>query len=139
MKMTEARGRLVAVGGAEDREGETIILKEFLRLSGGPRARILVVTYSTDEATSADQYVRLFKRLGADDTHRVAVNNRERANAPSVVESVKRATGLYFTGGDQLDITSLFGGTEFQRVMHERYEQGLVVGGTSAGAAMMGN
>jgi cyanophycinase len=140
MELTEARGRLVAVGGAEDREGECEILKEFIKLAGGPRAHLLVVTYSTDEAVSADQYVRLFKRLGVDDTHRVAINGRDRANAPSVVKLVKRATGLYFTGGDQLDITSLFGGTEFQRVMHERYEKdGLVIGGTSAGASMMGN
>ena len=64
---------------------------------------------------------------------------REDAGAPEALEKIGQATALYFTGGDQLHITALMGGTEMQKLIHERHAKGLVIGGTSAGAAMMSN
>lgn len=140
MNLTEARGKLVVVGGAEDREGDCLILKEFIRFSKGPKARIVVITAATDqpEEVGAD-YMKVFRHLGVDEVKVVDVSSRGDALAESSLEAIEKATGLYFTGGDQLHITSLIGGTPMQKLMHERYEKGLVIGGTSAGAAMMGN
>jgi cyanophycinase len=140
MGLSEARGRLVAVGGAEDKEGDCVILKEFVRLAKGARARVVVMTVATDHPEEVGrEYRNVFRRLGVDDTEVVDVSAREDAGAPEALEKIGQATALYFTGGDQLHITALMGGTEMQKLIHERHAKGLVIGGTSAGAAMMSN
>jgi cyanophycinase len=140
MGLSEARGRLVAVGGAEDKEGDCVILKEFIRLAKGARARIVVMTVATDHPEEVGrEYKSVFRRLGVDDTEVVDVSSREDAGKPEALEKIRQATALYFTGGDQLHITALLGGTEMQKLIHERHAKGLVIGGTSAGAAMMSN
>lgn len=140
MELSEARGRLVAIGGGDIREGDAPLLKEFIKLAKGPRARVVVMTVATDEpAAAAAEYKSAFKRLGVDDVRAVDVSSRADTLKPEALEAVEQATGLFFTGGDQLHITSLVGGTEMQRVIARRYERGLVIGGTSAGAAMMSN
>lgn len=140
MELSEARGRLVAIGGGDIREGDAPLLKEFIKLARGPRARVVVMTVATDDpAAAAAEYRTAFRRLGVDDVKAVDVSSRADTLRPDALEAVEHATGLFFTGGDQLHITSLLGGTEMQALMHRRYERGLVVGGTSAGAAMMSN
>jgi cyanophycinase len=140
MELSEARGRLVAVGGAEDKGGDCVILKEFVRLAKGAKARVVVMTVATDHPDEVGrEYRNVFRRLGVDDTEMVDVSSREDAVAPEALEKIERATALYFTGGDQLHITALLGGTEMQKLIHKRHAKGLVVGGTSAGAAMMSN
>ena len=140
MELSEARGRLVAIGGGDIREGDAPLLKEFIKLAKGPRARVVVMTVATDDpAAAAAEYGAAFKRLGVDDVKAVDVSSRADTLAPESLEAVEKATGLFFTGGDQLHITSLIGGTEMQALMHRRYERGLVIAGTSAGAAMMSN
>src|ERR671917_1247128 len=140
MGLSEARGRLVAIGGGDIREGDAPLLKEFIKLARGPRAKIVVMTVATDDpAAAATEYRAAFNRLGVDDVKAVDVSSRADARKPEALEAIKEATGLFFTGGDQLHITSLVGGTEMQRLVGRRYERGLVIGGTSAGAAMMSN
>jgi cyanophycinase len=140
VELSEARGRLVVIGGAEDKEGESRILKEFLRLAKGPKARLVVVTAATDHPEEVGaEYKAAFNRLGADSVQVVDVSSRRDATSEAAIRAIKEATGLFFTGGDQLHVTSLIGGTEMQRVIHHRHERGMVIAGTSAGAAMMGN
>ncbi len=140
MKLSEARGKLVVIGGAEDKRKDCTILKEFLRMAHGARARIVVMTVATNSPEEVgEEYCALFKKLGVDDVEYVDVSSRADAADEKSIEKIRRATGLFFTGGDQLHVTSLLGGTEMQKVVHERYEKGTVIGGTSAGAAMMSN
>jgi cyanophycinase len=140
MELSEARGRLVAIGGGDIKSGDAPLLKEFVKLARGPKARVVVMTVATDDpAAAAGEYRAAFKKLGIDDVRVVDVSTRADAARPEALEAIEQATGLFFTGGDQLHITSLLGGTEMQRLIHRRYERGLVVGGTSAGAAMMSN
>jgi cyanophycinase len=140
MKLSEARGKLVIVGGAEDKEDECLILKEFTRLAKGAKSRIVLMTVATNHpAEVSREYRAVFRRLDVDDIEVVDVSTREDAALHESLEKIKQATALYFTGGDQLHITSLLGGTEMQKLIHERYERGLLIGGTSAGAAMMSN
>lgn len=140
MELIKVRGRLIAIGGGEDKEKDCRILKEFVRLAGGETARIAVMTTATDhpEETGAE-YKRVFKRLGAKHVEAIDVSHRADAMKPESIEAAKRATGIFFTGGDQLHITSLMGGTDLQRAVIEAYENDTIVAGTSAGAAMMGN
>ncbi|HEX8503148.1 MAG TPA: cyanophycinase [Pyrinomonadaceae bacterium] len=140
MELSEARGKLVAIGGGDITGGDAPLLREFVKLAKGPRARVVVMTVATDEpAAAAAEYKAAFGRLGVDDVKAVDVSSRADALRPDSLEAIGHATGLFFTGGDQLHITSLLGGTEMQALIHRRYERGLVVGGTSAGAAMMSN
>jgi cyanophycinase len=140
MELSSASGKLLLIGGGEDKEGDCTILKEFVRLSKGAKARIVVMTVATDHpAESGAEYKKVFKRLGVDDVQAVDVSQREDAHAEKGLEAIKRATGIFFTGGDQLHITALLGATEMDKAMRRRCEKGAVLAGTSAGAAMMSN
>jgi cyanophycinase len=85
------------------------------------------------------EYKKVFKRLGVADVKVVDVSSREDTGSTKAMSAIEEATGLFFTGGDQLHITALLGGTEMDRIIKERVGKGLVLGGTSAGAAMMSN
>ena len=140
MKLTEARGILMAIGGAEERTPESPILKEFVRLAGGKRANIVVMTVATDSPEEVGaEYIEVFEKIGVKTVQAVDVSSRADAIAEENIKAVRESSGLFFTGGDQLHITSLIGGTELQKAIHEIYEKGVIIGGTSAGAAMMSN
>lgn len=137
--MSNNRGQLVIVGGAEDKEGDCIILREFVRRAGGTKARIVVMTAATSLPEEVgNNYVRIFERLGVEDVRVLDTQERRDSEEPRAVEAIEQATGVYFTGGDQARIIRAIKGTPLDEAIHRRYqEEGLVVGGTSAGAAMM--
>ncbi len=138
MKSQRQAGPLVIIGGAEDRQGPCSILAEFVRLSGGPKARLVVLTVASEHPREAGaEYLAVFQRLGAKDVQVVDVREREQAVAPELVTALEQATGVFFTGGNQLRITNLLGGTPADQVLHRRHEEGVILAGTSAGAAMM--
>jgi cyanophycinase len=140
MELTQAPGRLISIGGAEDREGEMRILKKFVELAGGKNARIVVLTVATDNPEkAAREMTAVFKRLDVKSVKTFDVSQRADAESKRGIKLIEEATGLFFTGGDQIHITSLMGGTSLQKIMHERYEKDLLIAGTSAGAAMMSN
>ncbi len=131
-------GPLVIIGGAEDKTGECKILREFLRLGGGTEARVLVMTVATELPIEVGMdYVEVFKRLGAADVRTFDVSDRQAANRDSAVELIRDATCIFFTGGDQLRITKLLGGTRIDAALHDTLAQGTPLAGTSAGASMM--
>ncbi|MDQ0190168.1 cyanophycinase [Alicyclobacillus cycloheptanicus] len=136
--MQKQPGPLVIIGGAEDKQGECRILREFLRLGGGSHARVLVMTVATELPIEVGmEYIDVFKRLGAQDVRTFDVSNRDAANRSSAVEYIRDATCIFFTGGDQLRITKLLGGTRVDAALHDALANGVVLGGTSAGASMM--
>ncbi|PSB06259.1 cyanophycinase [filamentous cyanobacterium CCP2] len=133
-----AQGQLIIIGGAEDKEGDCQILREFARQAGGSTARIVVMTVATGlPGEVGEQYTRIFERLGVEDVRVIDTARREDGDDPRALEILREATGVFFTGGDQRRITENLKGTETDRLLHERYLQGLVIAGTSAGAAMM--
>lgn len=134
----ETKGQLVIIGGAEDKEGDCTILREFVRRAGGTQARIAVMTVATGLPEEVGRtYTEVFERLGVEDVRIVDTAHREDASDPRALEAIEKATGVFFTGGDQARITSLVKDTELDAAIHRRYAEGIVVGGTSAGAAMM--
>jgi len=129
---------LVIIGGAEDKTDECHILRHFIHLAGGAKARVVVVTVASSFPQEVGEtYVQTFRRLGARHVLALDIRQRNEANQAKLVEAVERATAVFFTGGDQVRITNLLGGTELDQVLHRRHESGMVLGGTSAGAAMM--
>ena len=135
---TDTRGPLVIIGGAEDRDGECLVLREFLRLAGGMKAHIAVMTAATRMPKEVgDDYIRIFERLGAASVETVHTEHPEDSEREDNIEVVKHATGIFFTGGDQSRIVDFIQGTPLDKVLHQRHAEGAVIGGTSAGAAMM--
>jgi cyanophycinase len=140
MELTRTNGRLIAIGGAEDKENDCGILKEFIRLAKGPKAKIVVMTVATDLVEELSrEYREAFKRLGVDDVQIVDVSKREDAQSEAGIKAIEDATGIFFTGGDQLHITALLGGSRLHQALFRKFQKGAVIAGTSAGASMMGN
>jgi len=131
-------GKLVIIGGAEDKQDSCEILREVVRLSGGNHARVVVLTVATELPIEVgSEYIEVFDRIGVADVRMYDVATREAANARSAIKAIEDATCVFFTGGDQVRVTKLLGGTKMDAALHERHESGLVLAGTSAGASMM--
>jgi cyanophycinase len=130
---------LVIIGGAEDKTGDCRVLREFVRLAGGARGRLAVMTVATEHQSDVGaEYVRVFHKVGVKSVQPVEVTSRAEAADETVLEALEKATGVFFTGGNQMRITNLLGGTAIDQLLRRRQEEHkLVLGGTSAGAAMM--
>jgi cyanophycinase len=138
MRQSRLRGRLLASGGAERRDGHGIILGEFVKLAGGPRAQIaFIVVGAEKDPEVGESYSRAFAELGVKETTVLQITQREEAGEEEALRAVKRATGVFFPGGDQLHVTALLGGTPMDKAIHDRYDAGVIIAGSSAGAAMM--
>lgn len=131
-------GRLAIIGGAEDKEGDCKILRRFLAEAGGSDATIVVLTSATEEPEAAgNTYRAVFERLGARSVTTLDITSRARANESVVVDALLGAGGIFFTGGDQLRISTIIGGTPVAKALADCYRRGVVIAGTSAGASAM--
>ncbi len=132
------RGFLVAIGGAEDKTSELEILRRVFSLAPADKAVVGVITTASgipDEVFPA--YRDAFVRLGAEEVCHLNVRSREDARDDSVVAMARHCGTIYFSGGDQLRLTNTLGGSPLLAAIRQRYEEGAVVAGTSAGAAAM--
>lgn len=131
-------GQLIIIGGAEDKEGDCTILREFVRRAGGREAKIVIMTVATSSPGEVGaEYRVIFEKFGVDTVEIVDTETREDASKPEDIEIIDRATGVFFTGGEQARITELLKDTEIHELLLEKYRRGLIIAGTSAGAAMM--
>ncbi|MBP5974663.1 cyanophycinase [Brasilonema sp. CT11] len=138
MVASDIRRQLVIIGGAEDKEGDCQILREFVRYAGGTKAKIVIMTAATELPREVgENYIRVFERLGAEDVRILDTETREDGSSSTALAAINKATGIFFTGGDQARITSILKDTEVDAAIHQRFSEGIVVGGTSAGAAVM--
>jgi cyanophycinase len=135
---SQAKRQLLIIGGAEDKEGDCLILREFVRRAGGTKARIVIMTAATELPREVgENYIRVFERLGAEHVRIVDTETREDASSSTALKAIEEATGVFFTGGDQSRITGIIKDTELDAAIHRRFAEGVIVGGTSAGAAVM--
>jgi cyanophycinase len=129
-------GHILIIGGAEDKLRQRQILGRFVALAGGPDAKLAVISTASslgDEAT--ELYRSLFHQLGITDVRGIRPLTRDDANRPEIAEAVSDATGIFMTGGNQLRLSSVIGGTMLGRAIVDRHKRGTVVAGTSAGAS----
>jgi cyanophycinase len=134
------RGRLLIIGGAERHgEGGTAILQRFVELAGGIGSDLVVIATASSEPDILEaEYADAFKRFGAGTVRALRLDTREQANSDEAIDVLEAATGVFFTGGDQLRITTVIGGTRTDQLLQSLvHERGVVLAGTSAGAAMM--
>lgn len=129
-----ARGTLFIVGGGPQPDA---LVKQFVDLAGGPgKARIVVFAMASSEGlASGEEKAQDLRKLGAD-ARNIYVKH-DLADTDSIARLLDGVTGVWFGGGDQVLLTNALRGTRTERAIHERYAAGAVIGGTSAGAAVM--
>jgi cyanophycinase len=135
--LSEQKGHLVIIGGAEDRTGDKTVLSKVVELSGGPKAHIVVLTTASSFGPELEQiYGNAFRDLGAAKVTTLHIHDRLDANDPALSELVLNATGVFMTGGDQSRLASILGGSEVGKSMHRAFKRrGACIAGTSAGAS----
>jgi len=127
---------LIIVGGHEDKEDERIILRTVAeRTSGGKLVVATAASKLQDEL--ADEYEQVFRRLGVNHVYKLKIESRDDALSEKSLRILDDASTVFFTGGDQLKITSQMGCTPLCSRIQEIYESGGTIAGTSAGASVM--
>lgn len=155
--MPFAKGKLIAIGGAEDKgtdleKGEISrnnlnffelgILRRIVEETGGPNSRIEVITTaSTIPYEVGENYLDAFGRIGCTNIGIMHIRNRADAQDRALLDRIRQCDGIMFSGGNQMRLSSTFGGTAFLDTLQSRYHEdaAFVVAGTSAGAMAMSN
>jgi cyanophycinase len=133
----ETRGWIVPIGGAENKENDRDILEHFVEVSGGESANIVVIPTASRLSETGPRYEKIFKELGADKVAVMDFDTRRDCQEPGRLQRIEEATGIFFTGGNQLRLTTLLGGTPVAKLIRSRNAHGVTVGGTSAGASIL--
>lgn len=131
------RGFIVAVGGAEDKIGPAEILRRFVEVSGGKHARIAIIPTASRLADTGKRYEKLFKGIGVEEARAISFADRADASRDEWLKMLDAASGIFFTGGSQLRISTILGGTPVAKAVRKMNARGVAVGGTSAGAAVL--
>ncbi len=131
------RGWIVPIGGAENKENDRHILERFVRVSGGRDANIVVIPTASRMHETGPRYEKLFAELGAAEVATMDFDTRRDCMEPGRLSRLGQATGIFFTGGNQLRLTTLLGGTPVAKLIRVRNASGVAVGGTSAGASIL--
>ena len=131
-------GMLIAIGGAEDKTSNLEVLtRVFAHAPADNKTVAVIATASQIPEEVLPAYEEVFKRLGATEVHALDVQERAAAKDPKTCEAVRKAGVIFFTGGDQLRLTYVLGGSPLLQAVRERYHAGAVLAGTSAGAVAL--
>lgn len=136
---TERTGRLFLIGGNEDKTEEMEILRVVCAEAGGAAGRIEVITTASSEPEQVwEAYERAFREIGVGYAAPMHIRTRTEAADPEFLERISESTAVFFSGGDQLRITSILGATPLlEALRHHFFIDKKLVAGTSAGAAAL--
>jgi cyanophycinase len=130
------KGMLIVIGGREQKEGHRPILELLAKRVGS--GKLVVATLASEEPESQwQEYERSFRELGVKHIEQLDVRRREELLTDSRLSLLENARVLFFAGGDQMKITTRFGGTPLCERMRELYQEGATIAGTSSGASVM--
>ena len=128
----------MVIGGAEDKLRDKVILSRFVGLAGGADGRIVVISTASSLGDAATElYRELFQHIGAGRVDGLRPLTREDADDPADAKLLAKATGVFLTGGNQLRLSLVVGGTALGAALLEAHANGAIVAGTSAGASAM--
>jgi len=126
----------MAIGGALNYESPTV-LREFIRRAGGAAAQIVILPQASSLAATGREYLDKFLELGAGQASILEFQRRNEADTPEHIHLLRQATGIFIAGGTQMRLAVLYGGTQLEAELLTAYQRGCLVGGTSAGAAIL--
>jgi cyanophycinase len=131
------KGTLIVIGGAEDKVGNKAILEEVVRIIG-PGKLVITAVASEEQRQHSEEYSRIFRGLGVKHIHNLVIESRAEGQEEAKLKILNDAAGVFFTGGDQLKITSRIGDTPvYTRIKQIYEEEGGTIIGTSAGASVL--
>lgn len=130
------RGYLVPIGGAVRTRRDPVILRRFVDLCGS-RPRIAIIATASADPNTGRRYARTFRGLGAQEAKVLSFKHRSHAERRTAMDFLTRADGVFFTGGKQLRLARVLGGTSVAHLLRDRFAAGLHVAGSSAGASFM--
>ena len=131
------RGYVIPIGGAEERTGSMRVLRRFVRLCGGRRARIVIIPTASSLTDTGERYIEIFSKIGVSEAVSLPIAERADADRAEYIEQLDNATGIFMTGGNQLRLSTILGGTLVAQKVRRLNASGIHVAGTSAGAAIM--
>ena len=130
------KGRLLIIGGHEDKEDGKVILRRLAQLVGS--GKLVVATLASEEPDSAwEDYEQTMRAVGVRHIHHLKIQSRADAESEQAMRVLRDAAAVFFTGGDQLRLTTLIGDTPVFSRCYEIFVDGGLIAGTSAGAAVM--
>ncbi|WP_349409200.1 cyanophycinase [Pseudalkalibacillus sp. SCS-8] len=131
-------GDLFIIGGNEDKEGDLEVLSIFVDDAKARGGNIGVLTTATGYPEEVGgEYRDLFLKLGASKVELLHIDTRLKAEEETFTQVVGSLSALFITGGDQNRLSSIIGGTTFFKEVQKAWQNGLIIAGTSAGAAIM--
>ncbi len=131
------RGYVIPIGGAEERTGAQRVLKRFVRLCGGRKASIAIIPTASNLPDTGDKYIEIFKKIGVREAVSLPINERAETDRQDYLDHLEQADGIFITGGNQLRLSTILGGTEVAKKIRRLNARGVHIAGTSAGAAIM--
>ncbi|KKK34418.1 cyanophycinase [Mesobacillus campisalis] len=133
-------GKLLIIGGNEEKCTEGEILETFIHLAGDLKnggIAILPTASQIPNEVSAD-YIDVFKKLGVDKIEVLQVDSRAKAESTDIIEKAANLSALFITGGDQKRLSQFIRGTRLHQLIYDKWQSGMLIAGTSAGASIMG-
>ena len=132
----QTRGYVIPIGGAEAKRKDPVILERFVELCGGEDARILVIPTASLLDETGPSYQELFESMGAKAVC-IPIEERDDCYQDDILATLERASGIFITGGNQLRLSTILGGTPVARAIRRLNADGVHMAGTSAGAAII--
>lgn len=134
----KGKGTLIAIGGNEDRRNKLEVLRRVVEEARGPDTYVEIVTTASSVPRELERtYEKAFKKIGVERFDALNIAYRDEAFNERYVKRVEKADVIFFTGGDQLRLINILGNSDFLRAVRDRFENGAVIAGTSAGAAAL--
>jgi len=154
--MARPKGILISIGGDVDKGTadepnyskasklsffDDGILKRILSEMKGKESQVEVITTASEIPEEVgNNYIEAFRRLGCENVGVIHIKKREDALVKEYSERIQACDGVMFTGGNQMRLSMIFGGTDFLKIIMDRYKnEHFIVAGTSAGAMAMSN
>lgn len=131
------RGYIIPIGGGENKKTNPSVLNRFLQISGGKDARIVIIPTASKMGDTGEVYENIFKELGATHVTSFPINNRADGDNADYAHQCEDATGIFITGGNQLRLATILGGTAVAQAIRTANAKGVHIAGTSAGASIM--
>ena len=130
---SQTRGYVIPIGGAEERTGSMKVLRRFVKLCGGRKANIVIIPTASNLEDTGDRYIEIFGKIGVAHAVSLPISERADADREEYIEQFEGATGIFITGGNQLRLSTILGGT-----LIPHGENGTTVGAVTAGKGSTG-
>jgi len=131
----ETRGWIIPIGGGEEKENNPQILQRFVDLCGGAKADIVVLPTASKLADTGARYEKIFPGLGAAPVTALPFDPPRACHHPALLARIAEASGIFITGGNQLRLSTILGGTPVAKLIRQPNAEGVHVAGTSPGAS----